>query len=129
MAIELSELRTVAAILIGLQIGAVTWRAFRAINFLERGPIGGLLPADIMALIAMAVVFLGVFVVPLTGSENLKIPKVALGMSVILSAGYPVALIVHYALHPGGPGAARQAMMAVVVPFLVALLILLLSLW
>lgn len=129
MAIELSELWTVTAILIGLQIGAMTWRAFRAINFLERGPIGGLLPADIMALIAMAVAVLGVFVVPLAGIENLKIPKVALGISIILSVGYPFALVVHYALHPGGPGAARQAMIAVVVPFLVALLLLLLSLF
>ncbi len=129
MAIELSEIWTVAAILIALQIGAVTWRVFRAITLLERGPRGWLLPADIMALIAMVVAFVGVFVVPSVGIENLTIPKVALGISIILSVGYPFALVVHYAVTPGGLGAARQAMIAVVVIFLVAFLFLLLSLW
>lgn len=129
MTIELSEIRTIAAILIALQLGAVSWRVFRAITLFERGRRGWLLPADVMALIAMGVAFVGVFVVPSIGIGNLTIPKVAVGISIILSVGYPFALVTHYAVTPGGLGAARQGMIAVVATCLVAFLFLLLWLW
>jgi hypothetical protein len=129
MPITLSEIWTVAGILIILNIGALTWRVSQTAHLPERGPIPWLLPADTISLIAIAVTFLGAFVGPLVGIKNLTIPKVALGISIILSGGYPVALVIHYALYPGGPRAARQERIAVGLIFLVALLFLVLSLW
>ena len=123
----------VAGILIGLQIAAFTWRVSREIDVAERGDINWLPPADIMNLFAMVVAFLGIFVLPLTGMKNPKIPQLSLGLSIILFAGYPFALAGHYDLYTKGPRsyayATRQEKLAVLLTIILALIFLGLFVW
>lgn len=102
MEIELSDIWTVAGFLIALQTAAFTWRVSREITIADRNDINWLPPADIMNLISMLVTFIGVFALPISGIENPNIPRLALGLSIILFAGYPFALAGHYDLYTKG---------------------------
>lgn len=88
--------------LIALQIGAFTWRINREIKESEKGGINWLPWADIINLLAIVIAFLGVFILPILGLKSLKIPKIALGLSIILFTGYPFALSGHYELYKKG---------------------------
>ncbi len=119
MEIELSDIWITAIFLIGLQIAAFTWRVSREIAVAERGDINWLPPADIMNLIAMVVAFLGVFALPIGGIENPNVPRLALGLSIILFAGYPFALAGHYDLYTKGPRSDDYATKQEITAFLV----------
>lgn len=133
MEIELSDIWITAIFLIGLQIAAFTWRVSREIAVAERGDINWLPPADIMNLIAMVVAFLGVFALQIGGIENPNVPRLALGLSIILFAGYPFALAGHYDPYTKGPRsydyATKQEITAVLVTIVAAIMFLCLSIW
>ena len=124
MEIKLSEIWMAGGFLIGLQIAAFTWRVSREIAVAEKGDINWIPPADIMNLIAMVVAFLGVFILPIAGIKSPNIPQMALGLSLILFAGYPFALAGHYDLYTKGlrsyAYATRQEIKAIVVTIVIA---------
>jgi heme/copper-type cytochrome/quinol oxidase subunit 2 len=103
MEISLEHVWAAAAFLIVLESGAFTWRVTREVGMADRGEVNWLPPADVMNLVAMVVAWLGVFVSPIVGFRNAKIPPVALGLSIVLFAGYPFALAGHYELWTKGP--------------------------
>lgn len=131
MEIELSDIWTVAGFLIGLQIAAFTWRVSREIALAERKEINWLPPADIMNLISLLITFLGVFALPIAGVENTYLPRLALGLSIILFAGYPFALAGHYDLYTKGRRSydyvTRQEKLAILVTIIAAFMFLVFS--
>lgn len=131
MEIPLSQIWTVAAFLIGLEVAAFTWRVSREIAVAESGGINWLPPADIMNLVGMIVAF-GVFILPLVGIQNQRVLQLLLGVSIILFIGYPFALAGHYELytrgqHRSGVYAPRQEKVAVAVTIIAATAFLVLS--
>jgi hypothetical protein len=131
MDIKIEHIWTASGFLIALQIGAFTWRINREIKISEKKDINWLPWADIINLLSLLTAFLGVFVLPLLGLESSKIPRIALGLSIILFAGYPFALAGHYELFTKGgrsmvyfPG---QEKVAVFITLGTAILFLLLS--
>lgn len=133
MEISLSDIWITAGFLIALQIVAFTWRVSREIAVDERGDISWLPPADIMNLVAMVFAFFGVFVPAIAGIGGPQIPRLALGLSIILFAGYPFALAGHYDLYKKGRRsmayATRQEKIAVSVTGIVAVAFLAFSIW
>ena len=132
MEIKLSDIWTVAGVLIALQISAFAWRVSREITVSESGDVNWLPLADIMNLCAMVVAFLGVFVLPLAGIRNSIIPRLALGLAIILFAGYPFALAGHYDLYTRGPRsykfATKQEIISILVTIVAAIMFLIFSL-
>jgi hypothetical protein len=102
MEITLSDIWGAAGFLIGLQIAAFAWRVSRELNMADKEDIIWLPLADMMNLFAMVVAFLGVFALPLAGIENSELPRISLGLSIVLFAGYPFALAGHYNLYTKG---------------------------
>lgn len=102
MEISLSDIWGATGFLIGLQIAAFAWRVSRELNMAEKEEIIWLPLADMMNLFAMVVAFLGVFALPLAGIENSELPRISLGLSIVLFAGYPFALAGHYNLYTKG---------------------------
>jgi hypothetical protein len=102
MEIRLSELWTVAVVLLGFQVGAFSWRLSREIAVARSGDIVWFPPADFVNLLAILCNCIGVFVLPLAGVNNANSVGVALGVSVLLFAGYPFALAGHYDLFTPG---------------------------
>lgn len=98
MGIELSHLWTVAGVLIGLQLAAFARRIEREVTVGDRADVTWLPPADLLNLTAMLVALVGVFVLPIAGLAPPNLPAAALGLSILLFAGYPFALAGHYDL-------------------------------
>lgn len=132
MDIKLEHIWTASAFLIALQIGAFTWRINREIKIGEKGGINWMPWADIINLLAVVVALLGVFILPLTGLKSFKIPKIALGLSIILFTGYPFALAGHYELFTKGKRSMKyfpkQEGIAIIITLAAAILFLILSL-
>ncbi len=134
MEITLSAIWAAAGFLIGLQIAAFTWRVSREIDVAKKGDYNWFPPADIMNLFAMIVALGGVFVLPIAGFENHELPRLALGLSIILFAGYPFALAGHYDLYTKGGKRSyayctHQEKIAVLITFIFAIMFLSLWLW
>jgi membrane protein implicated in regulation of membrane protease activity len=89
-------------ILLGFQMAGFSWRLTREIAIRNQGGIAWLPPAEILNIIAMLINCLGVFVLPLSLFANSSMTFVAFGVSVILFAGFPVALAGHYNLFISG---------------------------
>jgi len=104
---KLSEIWSAAGFLIGLQLGAFSWRLSREISMAERGEVTWLPLAEVLNLAALVVAVLGVFLLPIAGYASLRVPRVFLGVSLILFAGHAFALAGHYELftreRPRGP--------------------------
>jgi hypothetical protein len=102
MDIKLGELWTVAVVLLGFQVGAFSWRLAREIAVAASADIVWFPPAEFVNLLAILCNCVGVFVLPLAGVSNADSVRVALGISVLLFAGYPFALAGHYDLFVPG---------------------------
>jgi hypothetical protein len=128
MDLRLSDIWTVAIILIGFQLAAFTWRVSREIAVAERGDINWLPPADIMNLVSMVLAIGGVFVLPIMGTKDPYVPRLAFVLSIALFAGYPFALAGHYDLYTKGPRsyayATRQEKIAVSITVIAAVVLL-----
>lgn len=133
MEITLSDIWGAAGFLIGLQIAAFAWRVSRELNMAEKREVIWLPLADIMNLFAMLVAFLGVFALPLAGIENPDLPRLSLGLSIVLFAGYPFALAGHYNLYTKGKIRSNASYCTkqetIVVMVTIVLAIMFLSLW
>lgn len=131
---------TVAAVVVGLQLAAASWRVQREIAMSERGELVWLPPAEWMNLVALLVIIGGVFVLPVLGvSEAASLARHSLALGLVLLAGYPFALAGHYGLmnrgtvpSVGAPPehqtwASRQETVAVTVTMLCAALYILVA--
>jgi len=107
MQVQLSELWTVASILLGFQLTAFSWRISREIAVRDEGDVNWLPPADILNYVSMAVVVIGVFVLPILGFADLALTQRLFGLGLLLFLGYPFALAGHYSLFK--PGLAKVA--------------------
>jgi len=120
MHIDLSAIWSAAGFLIILQVGAFAWRVGREITVGEKGEINWLPPADILNMVSMLIAFLGVFIFPLAGLDDENIPKISLGISIVLFAGYPFALAGHYELYTKGKRKYRYTNRQEIIPIIVA---------
>jgi len=105
--VRLSEIWSAAGFLIGLQLAAFSWRMSREISMAERGEVTWLPLAEVLNLVALVVAVIGVFLLPIAGYASLRVPRICLGVSLILFAGHALALAGHYDLltkaRPRGP--------------------------
>jgi uncharacterized membrane protein YgdD (TMEM256/DUF423 family) len=101
-AMKLPELWSAALFLFGLQLGAFGWRLSREISMAERGETTWLPLAEYLNLAAMISLIVAVFVLPIAGYASLRIPRLLLGVSLLLFVGHAFALVGHYKLFTRG---------------------------
>jgi hypothetical protein len=102
--LDLKDIWTAAAVLMGFQLATVSWRLNREMDVqLRSGGPNWLPPADYLYLLSLLVTALGVFVLPILNWIPLPFAERLLGISVILFAGYPFALFAHYTFLFQGP--------------------------
>lgn len=125
---ELKDVWTAAAVLLGFQLAGFTWRLAREIDVAKEGGINWIPPADYMNLFSLLTTVLGVFVLPVTGLASPRAAERAFGLSVVLFAGYPFALLGHYGLlfNKGtvlpGKYSTRQEIIVIAITVLIAIL-------
>ncbi|HEY7020753.1 MAG TPA: hypothetical protein VH349_06510 [Ktedonobacterales bacterium] len=102
MSVQLSDLWTVAGIILGFQLAAFSWRISRELEMRAKRDITWLPPADILNLVSMAVVVIGVFALPILGLADLTLTQRLFGLGLLLFLGYPFALVGHYRLFKPG---------------------------
>ena len=98
MSLTLGEVWSAAAVLLGFQLAAFTWRLQRELTMGSQGQQQWLPLADMLNLVSFVVVAGGVFVLPLLGVSNDALPRDALGLGVLILTFYPFALLGHYRL-------------------------------
>jgi hypothetical protein len=90
---------TAAGVVVGFSVVAFTFRIKRESEIRSGHPPGTvkywLPPADFVLIGSLAVVLIGVFVLPVLGA-GLTFARYALGWAFLLLAGYPFALAGHY---------------------------------
>jgi hypothetical protein len=106
--VELKDLWTVGAVLMGFQLAAFTWRLTRELNgrdlreeyHIEKNQDVDrwFPPADYLNLASLLVIVGGVFLVPILSLGSARFAERALGLSAILFVGYPFAVLGHYNL-------------------------------
>jgi hypothetical protein len=101
--VRLSDIWSAAGFLIALELGAFSWRLSREINMSERGEPTWLPVAEFLNLAAMVVAVVGVFILPIAGFRSSRLPRVLLGVSLVLFVGHAFALAGHYELFTPGP--------------------------
>ena len=97
--ITLPQLWTVAAVLAGFQVNALTWRFKREISMEEKGYLTWITLADDIVLGSFLVLVIGVFVVPVGGSISIGTVAKLLGTAITLFAAFPLVLAGHYNLY------------------------------
>jgi hypothetical protein len=97
------EIWTSAAVLIGFQLTAFTWRLSRELTLVDAHPYqkNWLPPADYLNLLSLLVLITTVFVIPSRCHYDIA-PK-GVGLSLILLLGYPIAIAGHYRLFRVAP--------------------------
>jgi hypothetical protein len=119
--VPLSEIWSAAGFLIALQLGAFSWRLSREISMAESGGVTWLPLAEVLNLAALLVAVVGVFLLPIAGYASLRLPRLLLGVSLILFVGHALALVGHYELFSRGrrvgprPWAPRQEKVVAVI--------------
>jgi hypothetical protein len=108
---DLQHAWTAAAVLLGFQLTAFTWRLNREVDVHratrpEDPPQNWLAPSDYLSLFSLLITVVAVFVLPLVFNDRPIFKEKAMdywavrafGLSLILFAGYPFALLGHYNL-------------------------------
>jgi hypothetical protein len=95
--IEIKDVWTAAAVLIGFQVTGFLWRLQREMEMAKRRKTNWFPPADYLNLFSLLATVL-VFVLPITSLASSRAAATLLGLSVILFGGYPFALVGHYGL-------------------------------
>jgi hypothetical protein len=98
---------TAAGVVVGFSVTAFTFRIGREARKRDDGHAYWLPPADFLLVVSLAVVLIGVFVLPVLGA-GLAFARYALGWAFLLLATYPLALAAHYEILLGKPPAAEQ---------------------
>jgi hypothetical protein len=103
--VNLNEIWTGAAVLMGFQLAAFVWRLNREteVQKMHADNWNWMPPADYLSLASMLVTVFGVFVLPISGVIDPSAAQVLFGLSAILFAGYQLALLGHYKLLFHGP--------------------------
>jgi len=97
--VTLGNIWSAAAVLLGFQLAAFTWRLQRELTMESGGVETVWFPlADWLNLVAFVVVAGGVFLLPVLGVSNRTLPRDAFGLGVVILAFYPFALVGHYKL-------------------------------
>jgi hypothetical protein len=103
----IQDLWVVAVILAGFQMTGFTWRVGREVAVgakdLTWFPI-----ADVINAVSMLVLFLGVFALPVAGVAGVAFARKALGVAIVLVAGYPFVLAGHYEMYNPNTGRSWQ---------------------
>jgi len=102
---DLKEIWTAAAVLMGFQLTAFIWRLNRETEVRKSGGKNWLPPADYLSLASMIAIAFGVYAFPIAGYKFTLSPQQMFGLSVILFVGYIFALLSHYNLLFRGPTA------------------------
>jgi hypothetical protein len=125
--------RSAAGVIVGFQVAAFTLRINREIEVGDRGERTWLPLADYVNLVSMTVALVGFFIAPIVGFYGEPTAAKALGLSLVLLACYPYALVGHYELFTGEDRedrtrdyCPRQEKIAITVTLLLALAYLLL---
>lgn len=98
--IDFPTVWTAAGIVVAFSINIIVFRIGRESAMRSEGLIWWLPRADFVLLGALAVVLIGVFVLPVLGA-GLSFARYALGLGFVLLAGYPFALAGHYEILRG----------------------------
>ena len=98
-AIQLSDLWTAAAVLIGFQIAAFTWRINREIEMEGEDETTWVTLADGLVGVSFLVVVIGVFAAPLKGLISAETAAKLLGVGLFIFAAHAFVLIGHYNLY------------------------------
>ena len=91
---------TAAGVVVAFSVNAFMFRIGREAQMRASGSRYWLPPADFALLGSLAVVLVGVFVLPVLGA-SLAFARYALGWAFLLLAGYPFALAGHYEILRG----------------------------
>jgi drug/metabolite transporter (DMT)-like permease len=97
----LPDIWTAAGVVLGFQVTAFLWRIANEVTYARETKNRGvtwLPPADLVNLIAMAVMVLGVFLAPLVIGPSVS-PQKWFGLALILFVGHCFALAGHYDLY------------------------------
>ena len=97
--IQLSQLWTVAGILAGFQVAALTWRIKREIQMEKEREITWLTVPDLIVGLSFLTIAIGVFVGPIAGSFSKDLATKLFGVAVLAFAAYPFVLVGHYNLY------------------------------
>ena len=95
---ELKDVWTAAAVLMGFQLTGFAWRLAREMEVDQAGGVNWVPPADYLNLASLVATAFGVFVLPITGLISPDVAECVFGFAVVLFAGYPFALLAHYSL-------------------------------
>ncbi len=91
------DLWPVAAVILGFQLVAFSWRIAREIEMWKEGEPIWFPLADWLMLVSWATLVIGVFIIPVV-IEFERWAKLAFGTSLVFMVGYPFALLGHYSL-------------------------------
>lgn len=98
----------VASVLLGFQITAFTFRISREFSFRDRKR-RWFPPADYLNIASMIITIFGVYCLPIIRhSDELSSPTYWFGLSLVLFAFYPLALLGHYELFSKDRGADQK---------------------
>lgn len=96
MSVKPETIWTTAAVLLGFQLAAFTWRLDRELRMASSGEVTWVPLADVLNLVAFVVVGGGVFVLPALGVSDQSLPQHALGLGVVILALYLRSTHLHY---------------------------------
>ncbi len=102
MDIQLANVWIVAGVILGFQINWFSWRISREIKMRGEGERIWLPVADMVNLASMALIAIGVFILPIFGFKDLNIIKRIFGFAILLVALHPFAVAGHYQLFTRG---------------------------
>ena len=98
MDVQLANIWVAAGIILGFEVTWFTWRISREVKMAGKRERTWLPPADIVNLIAMVVIAIGVFILPILGLIDIDLVKRLFALAVLIFVGYPFALAGHYQL-------------------------------
>ena len=109
--IQLSQLWTAAAVLVGFQITALTWRLNREVAMEASSERTWATLPDGFVATSFLVVVIGVFAAPLSGAASTDFAAKLFGVAMLIFAAFPFALAGHYNLYCSwGKGRPRPRM-------------------
>ena len=96
---SLEALWTVAAVLVGFQVTALSWRLSREIQMEARGERTWLTLPDLLVTASFLLLVVGVFVAPIAGAVAPELAAKLLGVAMLVFAASPFVLAGHYNLY------------------------------
>ena len=103
--LSISSLWTVAAVVFGFQLAALSWRLTREVSMESRGERIWVTFTDVIVLLSVLILVVGVFLLPILVDISTGNAAKLFGLSLVLLASAPIVLAGHYNLfrHQEGP--------------------------